>query len=116
MIYLEKVEKAGAKCSCSSPAKFKLTLQDKTIYFCSECSSYILNRLQQFEGIEQKENLNGKTYSRDTYTANFKHWSASEDEFLKTSELSAKDISKELGRTVAAVRRRAYKLEIKLNS
>ncbi|WP_438564927.1 hypothetical protein [Clostridium sp.] len=116
MIFLEKLERTRDKCSCSSQAKYKLTIgKNQAIYFCEECSRYVLNRLQELEGIEAKENLNGKTYSRDTFTANFKHWSESEDKFLKETELNPKQISKELGRTEAAVRRRLNKLDIKPN-
>lgn len=115
MIYLDKFKGAGTCSSCSNQANFKLNIGKSIINLCDECSDYLVNRLHNLTEIEVDVSTVDKSYKRDVYKANFKVWNNEELELLKTTSFTPKEISEELGRTVAAVRTKLRKLGIRPN-
>ncbi|MGL5716714.1 MAG: hypothetical protein ACRCX2_27110 [Paraclostridium sp.] len=106
MIITNLNSRAGIKCSCSRTAIKAIEIDDKLILLCQECVDNLVNGLRETES--------DKSYNRDKHRANFKVWTHEDEEVLK-SGMDAREISKVLGRTLAAVRKRAAKLDIKLN-
>ncbi|MGL5126121.1 MAG: hypothetical protein ACRC6U_09120 [Fusobacteriaceae bacterium] len=115
MIYLDKIKGAGTCSSCSNQAEYKINMGNTVINLCSKCSEYIVNRLRNLSEVPVLEAEADKSYKRDVYKSNFKHWSEEEIEFLKVTDLTPREISELLSRTVAAVRRKLSILEIKPN-
>lgn len=112
MMVINTLPGASSKCSCSNTAKYRVNISRNYFTICGKCLDELVNGLQEVRNLNDE--TRNKSYKRDRYKSNFKIWTFEDDEILK-SDLTAREISEKLGRTLASVRKRAKKLEIKLN-